>query len=168
LVLPGEEWKLATTQDWFHEVFKDPNGAFVWSPSPALVRVAVDHLCEVKHIFPNSKHVLICPSLMTGYWQKQLGKLADTLFTIKENTCIWRKGMYEPLTIAFVCPLLSTSPWKASRLDRVANWESKMSKVQWKHSGVIRHHMQEFWLPFKRKKSMQWSVAWEMFRSRCE
>jgi hypothetical protein len=120
--LPGEEWKVATTQDWFHEVFKDLNGAFVWSPSPALARVAVDQLCEVKHIFPNSKHVLICPSLMTGYWRKQLGKLADTLFTIKEKTCIWRKGMHEPLTIAFVCPLLSISLWKASRLDRVVNW----------------------------------------------
>ena len=72
--LPGQDWKFATTQDWFHEVFKDPNGSFVWSPSPALARIAVDQLCEVKHIFPNSRHVLICPALMTGYWRKQLGK----------------------------------------------------------------------------------------------
>jgi hypothetical protein len=116
--LPGEEWKLAMTQDWFHEVFKDLNGAFVWSlsPSPALARVAVDQLCEVKLIFPNSKHVLICPSLMTGYWRKQLVKLPNILSTIKENMCIWRKGMHEPLMIASVCPLLSTGPQARGKL----------------------------------------------------
>jgi hypothetical protein len=148
----SDDWKFATMQDWFHEVFKDPNGAFIWSPSPALACVAVDQLCEVKHIFSNSKHVLICPSLMTGYWQKQLGKLADTLFTIKENTRVWRKGMHEPLTIAFVCPLLSESPWKASRLDHLVDWEAKMSKVQWKHSRIIRHHMREFGCCFNDRK----------------
>jgi hypothetical protein len=152
--LPGDEWKFATTKDWFHEVFKDPNGAFIWAPPPALARVAVDQLCEVKHIFPNSKHVFVCPALMTGYWRKQLGKLADTLFTIKEDTHVWRKGMHEPLTFAFVLPLLSTSPWKASRLERVVNWQSKVSKVQWKNSRAIRNHMRELWLSVERKKDM--------------
>jgi hypothetical protein len=100
-----KEWKVATTSNWFHGVFQDPNGAWIWAPTPVLAKIAVEQLCKAKHIFPNSKHVFVCPSLMTGYWRKQLGKLADTMITItarKEG--VWTKEMYEPLTVAFVRP----------------------------------------------------------------
>jgi hypothetical protein len=152
-----KEWKVATTSDWFHGVstisdwfhgvFQDPNRAWIWAPPPVLAKIEVEQMCEAKHIFPNSKHVFVCPSLMTGSWRKQLGKLADTMITItarKEG--VWTKEMYEPLTVAFVRPLLSERPWKAGRLNRVSNWERKMRKVQWTDTGAIWNHMRQFWL----------------------
>ena len=36
-----------------------------------------------------------------------LGKIADTMFTIKAGTCLWPSNMFESLTIVFVKPLLS-------------------------------------------------------------
>ena len=57
---------------------------------------------------------------MTAYWRKTLGKIADTMFTVKAGSSIWPTDMLEPLTIAFVKPLLSQSPWKVGRLPSVA------------------------------------------------
>jgi hypothetical protein len=111
----------------------------------------VEQMYEAKHIFPNSKHVFVCPALMTGYWRKQLGKLSDTMFTITAwNRGVWSKQMYEPLMIAFVRPLLSTRPWKAGRLDRMSKWERDMHEVQGKDSRAIRNHMRKFWVSHKR------------------
>jgi len=141
------EWKLATTSDWFHGVFQEPQGAWIWAPPPVLAKIAVEQMCEAKHIFPKSKHMFVCPALMTGYWRKQLGKLADTMFTITaRKDGIWSKNMYEPLTIAFVRPLLSSRPWKAGRLERVTKWRSKLREMQRANTGAIRSHMREFWL----------------------
>jgi hypothetical protein len=145
-----KDWKVATASDWFHGVFQDTNGAWIWAPPPVLAKIAVEQMCKAKHIFPNSKHVFVCPSLMTGYWRKQLGKLADTMITIAEGKeGVWTKEMYEPLTVAFVCPLLSARPWKAGRLDRVSNWERNMCKVQWTDTGAIRNHMRQFGLLYE-------------------
>ena len=54
-------------------------------------------------------------------------------------------SMLEPLTIAFVAPLLSRSPWKAGRLPVMVEWEREMSSLQWDSTGAVRHHMFEFW-----------------------
>jgi hypothetical protein len=149
--LGSKEWKVATTADWFHGVFQDPKGAWIWAPPPVLAKVAVEQMCEAKHIFPDSKHVFVCPALMTGHWRKQLGKLADTMFSITaREDGPWSKLMYEPLTIAFVRPLLSARPWKASRLNRVSKWEHDMREVQRGNPRVIRNHMREFWLSHQR------------------
>ena len=75
-------------------------------PPPYLAKDAVDELCEVKHIMPEMSHVFICPAVMTGYWRKSLGKIADTMFTLKAGLCVWSLSMLEPLTVAFVAPLL--------------------------------------------------------------
>ena len=149
--LVTDDWKVATTADWFHGVFQDPNGAWIWAPPPALAKVAVEQMCEAKHIFPNSKHVFVCPALMTGYWRKQLGKLADTSFTIKatENGT-WEKDMFEPLTIAFVRPLLSSRPWKAGRLNRVSTWKGNLREMRWDNPRDVRNHMRKFWLSQER------------------
>ena len=144
--LSSAEWKRANVKDWFHAIFQDTNGAWIWAPPPVLAKLAVEQMCEAKHIFPNSKHVFICPALMTGCWRKQLGKLADVMFTISAGSVLWKKTMYEPLTIAFVRPLLCESPWKASRLDRVARWRKSVSELQWDDRRTIRNHMREFWL----------------------
>ena len=66
-------WKVATTENWFDEVNADSNTGWIWCPPPALAKTAVEQLCEVRHLYPYSKHIFICPSLMKGYWLKTLG-----------------------------------------------------------------------------------------------
>ena len=82
-VHPHVGWEVATMEDWFDGVFKQPYGRWIWSPPPCLAKIAVEQLCKVKHIFPDSQHVFVCPSVMTGYWRKKLGKIADSMFTLK-------------------------------------------------------------------------------------
>ena len=60
--------------------------------------------------------------------------------------------MLEPLTIAFVKPLLCSAPWKVRHLPAMEGWEKSMSGLQWLGSGKIRDHMRKFWsgtLPWK-------------------
>ena len=122
------KFDLTCPVDWFDTVFnhKDSNGYFdahtkswIWAPSPCTAQIAVEQLCEAKHLFPATSHIFLCPAVMTAYWRKILGKIADTMFTIKAGTCLWPTDMFEPLTIAFIKLLLSTSAWKVNRLSSV-------------------------------------------------
>jgi len=149
-----KKWTSTTFEHWFDDIFtqRDSNGKFsaheanwIWSPPPCLARVAVEQLCECKHVFPETKHVFICPALMTGYWRKMLGKISDVMFTVNAGPFLWHVNQHEPLTIAFIRPLLSTSPWKASRLRSVADWRSSLSSVHWENRGDVRNHMRKFW-----------------------
>ena len=115
-----EEWKIATTEDWFDDAFSDPEGKWIWCPPPCLAKIAVEQLCEVKYVLPDSQHIFICPALMTGYWRKKLGKLVDTMFSLKAGCFVWPTGMFESLTIAFVKSFLPQPPWKFRHLPTMA------------------------------------------------
>jgi hypothetical protein len=143
---PGSDWKFASTEDWFYQVFQEPNGSWIWSPPPALARVAVEQMCKAKHIFPNSKHVFICPALWTEIWRKTLGKIADTMFTVPVGSYLWPAGMFEPLMIAFLAPLLPSSPWSVRRSEQVDNWTSEMCNLPNQTRRPFRSKMREFWL----------------------
>ena len=82
---------------------------------------------------------------MTAYWRKMLGKIADSMFTIKAGTCLWPTDMFEPLTIAFIKPLIPSRPWKVGRLLSVVEWESNVREVQFKDKATVRRHMRKFW-----------------------
>ena len=103
-------WKFTISTDWFDDVLKQHQGKWVWSPTQCLARLAVEQLYEVKHMYPESQHICVCPSLMTGYWRKSLGKIADLMFVVRAGSRLWSADMLESLTIAFVQPLLSRSP----------------------------------------------------------
>ena len=144
-------WKVATTADWFHEVFKDPKGAWIWCPPPCIAKVAVEQLCEVKHVFPDSQHLFVCPTLMTGVWRKQLMKLADAGVTMKAGNEIWPEDMLEPLTIALIAPILFTRPWKQGRTTRVEGWEDHVQAMSATNTEAFRTGMREFWNQKKRE-----------------
>ena len=147
----GIKWKLASVEDWFHEVFLDPEGSWIWAPPPVLAKVAVEQMCEVKHLFPKSKHLFVCPSIMTGVWRKQLGKAADCQFSLINGCKVWPEDMYEPLTVALLSPPLSQSPWKPGRSPRMAEWKQKMCSLQWNDTTLFRSGMRQFWM------SEQWN-----------
>jgi hypothetical protein len=144
-VTDSTQWKFASTEDWFDRVLHEPKGAWIWTPPPCLARIAVEQLCEVKHIYPKSKHIFVCPALMTGYWRKPLGKISDIMFTVKAGCKLWDDAMLEPLTIAFASPLLSRSPWVAGRLERLESWESRLPVLQWSSGSSFGYHLRKFW-----------------------
>ena len=109
-VLPGVHWKGLSTEEWYTTALTD--GRFIWTPAPAIANVAVEKLCEARHIRPGCSHVFVCPAIVTAYWRKQLGKVADVMFTIPVGTSIWPSEMHEPLVAALICPLLSCRPWR--------------------------------------------------------
>ena len=53
--------------------------------------------------------------------------------------------MLEPLTVAFVAPVLPRAPWKAGRLPSMVELESEMRRVQWEDKWSVRDHMRKFW-----------------------
>lgn len=75
--LPEGNWKFTEIRDWFHEVYREPKGRYIWALPPAIADVALENLCEAKHIFPISSQVFVCPNLFTGRWRKTLGKMSD-------------------------------------------------------------------------------------------
>ena len=114
---------------WFDNVYKDLVGWWIWTPPLCLAKVTMDELCKAKHIMPGTSHVFICPAVMTGYWRKTLGKIADLMFTLKVGSCVWNLLLLEPLTVAFVLSLLSSALWKADQLPSMVDWEREMFRV---------------------------------------
>jgi hypothetical protein len=153
----GGDWRVLEFEDWFDRVHTT-DGSFFWFPPPSIADVAVEQLCESKHIRPWNTHVFACPALMTSRWRKQLMKVADAVFVVPVGSDVWPSNMHEPLVIALICPLLSSSPWqiKHSRLpDRL---KAALPKV-WSPGGTSeRNCLREFW---------QSAGAWDSRVQRC-
>ena len=141
----GKSWKMLKEEDWFDEVFKQPTGCFVWTPSAALARVAVEQLCEVKHVHPYSCHLFLTPALMTGNWRRLLGKQSDLILTLPAGPTCWPSSCFEPLVMSLTCALLPSSPWVVRDTDWVCNWSETMREV-WETTSVARgDHLRKFW-----------------------
>ena len=82
----------------------------MWSPSAALAKIAAEQLAEVKHIHPLTSHVFMAPALMTGGWQRLIGKQSDALLTLPVGPSCWPNLWFEPVVISLTCPLMSCSP----------------------------------------------------------
>ena len=141
----GKSWRVEKPEDWFYEVFLDPEGSWIWSPPPVIAKITVEQMCEVKYIFPQSRHLFICHLIMTGIWRKQLDKIADTQFSLVQGSTHWQEDIFEPLTIVLLTPLLSYSPWKAGRTTFMEKWKDKVRKVSWNDPQAFRNHMRNFW-----------------------
>ena len=137
----GKPWRIVKPEDWFYNVFLDPEGSWIWCPAPVLAKIAVEQMCEVKHVFPQSRYIFICPSIMTGLWRKQFEKMADTQLSLVQGSTHWPEDMFEPLTIALSKPLLSCSPWKAGRTTFMEKWKDKVREVSWNDPEAFRNYM---------------------------
>jgi hypothetical protein len=142
--LPGENWQMLTTEEWFITALTD--GRFIWTLAPGISDVAVERLCEARHIRPWYSHVFICPTLMTAYWRKQLGKVADAMFTIPVGCSIWTKAMHEPVVVAQICPLLPCRPWRVRGSPWMVEFEDVMRGVWSSDLQAQRSHLRKFLL----------------------
>jgi hypothetical protein len=156
--LPGKGWITLSEEQWFTEALSNPNGRYIWVPPPSIADVAVEQLCEVRHIHPGSSHVLLCPTLMTVRWRKQLRKVSDLLFNIPAGSPIWPSAMFEPLTLALTSPLLCDRPWIMQQDDWVAQRESHMREMLRTDREIGGSYLRQFWIE-------AWSRAGKVPRS---
>ena len=99
-------------QDWFTAP-QDTDGIFIWEPPPCLADVAIYMMSEAWHIRPWNVHVMLIPSLMSGKWRKMLFKISDVICVLPFGDEWWpRESEFEPLTLAFIFPLLHRAPWR--------------------------------------------------------
>jgi hypothetical protein len=98
--LPGEYWEGHLVEGWFTTAQMD--GRFIWAPAPAITDVAVELLCEARHILPWCSHLFVCPAIMTAYWRKTLGKVANAMFTIPVRCSIRPSNMHKPIAVALI------------------------------------------------------------------
>lgn len=136
---------LGHPEDWFYNVRTHQEVGWIWAPPPCLARVALDELCETRHMFPYTSHIFVSPALMAGSWRKDLGKVADIRFTVEAGSTVWSKNQFEPLTIVFVCPVLQRYPWTVARLSSLDSWRGKLPALFEGDKAVIRGHMQKLW-----------------------
>ena len=117
----------------------------IWAPPPAVANVAIELLCEVRHVHPWNSHIVIVPSLMTARWRKKLSKVADLLISIPPSTAIWGESCFEPLTIAFVAPLTSSSPWVLKGSPLALGIASRVRDLSWVDPARVGDCLCEFW-----------------------
>jgi hypothetical protein len=48
---------------------------------------------------------------MAARWRKKLNNVAGAIITIPVGSHLWPEKFFEPLTIAFVFPVVRDSPW---------------------------------------------------------
>ena len=137
-------WKTLSAQDWFDTAFEEGN--FVWIPPPAIAEVAVDQLCEARHIRTHTAHVFICPALMLNRWRKKLGKVADFVFHIPVGCELWEMSQHKPLIVAFVCPFFCRKPWQVKRaqglLDTV---DGELSELWASGPAAVGNLLRKLW-----------------------
>jgi hypothetical protein len=140
----GGDWRVLEFDDWFDRVHTT-DGSFFWFPPPAVADVAVEQLCESKHIRPWNTHVFACPALMTARWRKQLMKVADVVFVVPVGCDVWPSNMHEPLVVGLICPLLSSSPWQIKESFLPDRLKTALPKV-WSPGGTTEgNSVREFW-----------------------
>jgi hypothetical protein len=147
-------WEVLGADGWFDRGHQDGN--FIWVPPPAVADAALEQLCEARHTRPWNAHIFVCPLLMTSRWRKQLAKLADVMFVVPVGTSIWETDMYEPVLIAFICPLLNCRPWQVRKTPLVAQLNHSVSGVWSQNLARERSHLRKFW-----KDAREWDGVCE-------
>ena len=100
---------------------KDVQAVRLWMLPPAAMEVAIELLWEDKLAHPQWPHVFVVPRFMTYLWRRNLGKMADVLFTVPAGVPFCESSQFEPLIVTIVFPLAHvssyTGPWTVKGTD---------------------------------------------------
>ena len=114
---------------------RDLEESWIWVLPPIPAKVDLEELYNVKHsMYLNSRHVFMCPVVMTGKWRKQLKKIADTTLSLSVPTPQWGSQQFETLTLDFVCSILDSFPWTVYRWVGLADWKNQVPRMLWSHT----------------------------------
>jgi len=76
---------------------------------------------------------------------KQLSKLADVLVTVPVGSKVRPPEMHEPIVIALICPLLTSSPWQVRDTKLVAELADSVRGVWSADCSRERAALCKFW-----------------------
>jgi hypothetical protein len=142
-VFASPKWTYLSPEGWHHQGFK--NGNFIWAPPPAMADCVLALLCESRHIRPWNSHIFVCPALMTAKWRRLLNKVADLIVSIPVGCPIWPHKMHEPLTLAFICPIIDRQPWVLRESELVVHLDAAVQRVSWQDPDWVGCRIREFW-----------------------
>jgi hypothetical protein len=107
-VTRGLNFKTLSPSGWFDDDHNDGN--FVWTVPPATAEVVVEQLGFIRLKRPNSMHLIVILRLMTGRWQKHLGRGTDGSSKLEDEE-VWELSQhFEPLLIYLCLPFCSSNP----------------------------------------------------------
>ena len=78
---------------------------YLWMPLSAAMEIMMEVFNEDRLEHPWNSHVCMVPRLMTQWWQKNLGKDGNVLFTAQVGSQFWSEAQHELLTISIILPL---------------------------------------------------------------
>ncbi|KAL7579146.1 hypothetical protein ACA910_019170 [Epithemia clementina (nom. ined.)] len=141
--------------DFFPPTFLDPDGwystafepgNYVWTPSPTAALEALEQLCDCKHVRPQSAHLFACPALMTNRWWKNLGRIADIVFTVPVGSFAWPLFHHEPVIVGLIFPFLNCRPWQVKRdRNRVDDFLAGLQGMSSSGPSDVGNHMHKLW-----------------------
>ena len=119
-------------------------------PPPAAAHIAVEQLQEARNKRTDSTHIFIVPRLFTSLWRRQLHRASDLFFELPFVDKVWEKSnCHEPLTLTFVFPFLSHSPWQLRRSTAFLEM-GRLLPQMWKADpsiagGILRQSCSQTW-----------------------
>jgi len=145
---------------------KFKKGLFIWSPAPAAGQFAVEQMRDARNKRTDSLHIFILPRLFTSIWRRQLYRVSDLLIELPFIDTIWEKEeQHEPLTLAFIFPFLSFSPWQLRRSTAFLEMDRLLPKM-WKENPVATGYVLcEFLSQTRNLECMQQSLVRKMLCS---
>ena len=118
-----------TPEDWFDKGHTLER--CIWVPAPAATLAMTEQLAEARLKRPEGCHIVIVPRVMTGYWRRQLTRVADGYQRLGWDG-VWNLSReHEPVLIFFVLPLISSLPMIDTR-------GKIMDQLRWVLSGVCQ------------------------------
>lgn len=175
------EWLEPT--DWFlrgHDILEDVHrlncdgmevptykkGTYIWTPAPAAAEMAFEELRKARHKRTDSTHLIIIPRLMEPYWRKHAWKVADLIVRLPAGHSVWPTDMYEPLTLAFVFPLLKHRPWQLKRSPAIVEMGKRLSKMWEEDESSEGFILQQFWEQARSLDCLSKDMVFRLLRSK--
>ena len=154
-----DDVRVLNPEDWFTQP-AERDGIFVWMPPPCIADVAVFMMAEAWHLRPWNTHVFIAPSLMSGTWRRMLSKTADMFCVLPFNNEFWPKDLeHEPLTFAFVFPLLNRNPWRVKFSELLRDERNVLRQMHRKSLPHARDYLRKLWLCARALEAMPGGVS---------
>jgi hypothetical protein len=149
-------------KDWFAHGTLSPN--CFWALAPAAAGAAGEMLSRAVHKDPSSCHLFIAPRLMTSYWRRRVGRLADFSMELGAGSPTWPKGRHEPVLI-FVClPLSVHRPWKLRGTKFLVEYEGKLRLLHKADSKGRGRILRQLLLKASRMEGMSESMVQRVLR----
>jgi hypothetical protein len=138
------------------------SGTFVWTPPPGAADVALEELRKAVIKRQKSTHIFLCPRLLTCEWRRQLHKAADLVIFIPPGTDGWPENMYEPLTVGFIFPFLSFSPWQLRGTPQMLHLGRELPKLFQEQKMAGRDILRKFFSKYSTLSSLSERVVRKM------